>query len=80
MLYPVDPSVIANPIRGVSQMVTPVVNPLRCHFIAQVFFQLMLGCSVCPEEHLNKYESLPNLSFEHCRVIQTHAYKYISIL
>lgn len=46
----IDPSVVADSIRGVSQVMTPVVYPLSCYFVIYVSFQFMLGCSVRPKE------------------------------
>lgn len=49
-----NPSVVADTVRCVPQVVAPVVNPLSCHFVTQVSLQFMLSSSVRPAPHTQK--------------------------
>lgn len=42
----IDSSVVTDSIRGVPEMVTPVIDSLCCQFITQISLQLVLGCTV----------------------------------
>lgn len=46
-VHPLHSAKVADALRGVSQVVALVVDPVRHLLVMQVLLQLMLGCSVC---------------------------------
>lgn len=50
-INPLHPSVVADAIRGVPQVVALVIDAVGCLLVGQVPLQLMLGCPVGPSTH-----------------------------